>query len=186
MLKKILILILGLAFSLNGLTFFGDDEKGKQVKKDGEDKSQDQDSSTKKNDETQHQYDTLVYEDWENPDNKPSSNGADQIVNSGSENGGTGIGTSMKPSEVVSYVLDKRESRFEVNFKLYPNPAVSTLNISYDNAPQSIRVYSLTGVLMFESTDAQSVDVSAYAPGTYIVQLVYSDHVETGKFIKQI
>ena len=184
MIKKIFIITLGLAFAINASSFMKDDDE-KKSKRGGADGTEEEEGDTTdlfdKNLETE---DTLVFEDWDKPGEDEKGTAQDQSLG-GSSGEGNGTQGSYGANEVVSFFKDYQEQRYDVNFKVYPNPAVSTLYISFDNAPQTVRVYSMTGTLMYENSSVMEVDVSTYAPGTYIVQLVYPDHVETAKFLKK-
>jgi len=74
-----------------------------------------------------------------------------------------------------------------VSMSVYPNLASSTINISTD-AISTIEIYNLTGILIdkvLSNSEIQTIDVSAYRPGTYIVKLKTSKAQTISKpFIK--
>lgn len=72
---------------------------------------------------------------------------------------------------------------------LSPNPAHSSLTVRTGAAgPAAIRVISTAGQVLSElgtSTGTAQLDISTYAAGVYIVQIVMNDQVRTARFVKQ-
>lgn len=73
---------------------------------------------------------------------------------------------------------------------LYPNPAttVITINISSENEPGNIKIYSTSGQLVYEQRIGQeqsevSIDVSNFSAGMYTVMLQSGERVSTKKLI---
>ena len=186
MFKKIFIIVFGMALAMNASSFFGDDEKDKKAKRGNTEELSEgeEESDTSRIEDRQKQADdTLVFEDWDQPDGNSKGEAPNIIAGANSPLGG-GDQPAYSAGEIVDALRGYNDHKYEVNFTLYPNPAISTLNIAFDNTPDVVRIYSITGTLMFEEAGVESVDVSGFTPGTYIVQLVYHDHVETAKFIK--
>ena len=135
----------------------------------------------------QEQDDTLVFEDWDSSD------------------GDAGVSTisvelGIKPAEIsanstetlLDNVLSSLTDRFTplkneylVDFTLYPNPTVNELHLKTTNIPKSLTIIDLTGKQHTISSYSDNIDVSILTPGTYFIQLIYSDHIESRKFIKK-
>ncbi len=72
-------------------------------------------------------------------------------------------------------------------FKYYPNPVQDVLNLEYDSEITSVAVYNILGQEVLNKTinaTNASVDMSALADGTYIVNVAMGDMVKTVKVIK--
>ncbi len=70
------------------------------------------------------------------------------------------------------------------NFKIFPNPAFDQIVFHYnDNKSHSIRILNSSGELLFENKadEIRNVDISAYKPGVYIVQV---EGLGAEKFVK--
>jgi hypothetical protein len=135
----------------------------------------------------QEQDDTLVFEDWDSSD------------------GDAGVSTisvelGSKPAEIsanstqtlLDNVLSSLTDRFTplkneylVDFTLYPNPTVNELHLKTTNIPKSLTIIDLTGKQHTISSYSDTIDVSILTPGTYFIQLIYPDHIESRKFIKK-
>jgi hypothetical protein len=135
----------------------------------------------------QEQDDTLVFEDWDSSD------------------GDAGVSTisvelGIKPAEIsanstetlLDNVLSSLTDRFTplkneylVDFTLYPNPTVNELHLKTTNIPKSLTIIDLTGKQHTISSYSDNIDVSILTPGTYFIQLIYPDHIESRKFIKK-
>lgn len=135
----------------------------------------------------QEQDDTLVFEDWDSSD------------------GDAGVSTisvelGIKPAEisanstetlldnVLSSLTDKftpLKNEYLVDFTLYPNPTVNELHLKTTNIPKSLTIIDLTGKQHTISSYSDNIDVSILTPGTYFIQLIYPDHIESRKFIKK-
>ena len=135
----------------------------------------------------QEQDDTLVFEDWDSSD------------------GDAGVSTisvelGIKPAEIsanstetlLDNVLSSLTDRFTplkneylVDFTLYPNPTLNELHLKTTNIPKSLTIIDLTGKQHTISSYSDNIDVSILTPGTYFIQLIYPDHIESRKFIKK-
>ena len=135
----------------------------------------------------QEQDDTLVFEDWDSSD------------------GDAGVSTisvelGSKPAEIpanstetlLDNVLSSLTDRFTplkneylVDFTLYPNPTVNELHLKTTNIPKSLTIIDLTGKQHTISSYSDNIDVSILTPGTYFIQLIYPDHIESRKFLKK-
>ena len=69
---------------------------------------------------------------------------------------------------------------------LWPNPVQKILNINnLDGVAESVKIYNLQGKLVYENADfAESIDVSSFASGMYIVCLKTENGNVVKKFIK--
>jgi PKD repeat protein len=60
------------------------------------------------------------------------------------------------------------------SFRIFPNPANDELNITGNIAPTAVRVYNITGQLMYETTQcttAMKISVSSMSAGVYFVEI---------------
>lgn len=78
---------------------------------------------------------------------------------------------------------------FEINnLKVYPNPVVDILNISYTNTITKVELVNLLGQLVdakFNNTTESQIDMSRLASGTYLIRITVDDNVKTVKVIKR-
>jgi hypothetical protein len=77
------------------------------------------------------------------------------------------------------------KNEYLVDFTLYPNPTVNELHLKTTNIPKSLTIIDLTGKQHTISSYSDNIDVSILTPGTYFIQLIYPDHIESRKFIKK-
>ena len=77
------------------------------------------------------------------------------------------------------------ENQIDNHVKVYPNPTNGTLNVESVSNINELRIYNVYGALVAVTNvnaKQQSVDVSNYTPGTYLVQL----HTDTGVITKRV
>ena len=135
----------------------------------------------------QEQDDTLVFEDWD------SSDGDAGVSTISVELGSKPAEISANSTEtLLDNVLSSLTDRFTplkneylVDFILYPNPTVNELHLKTTNIPKSLTIIDLTGKQHTISSYSDTIDVSILTPGTYFIQLIYPDHIESRKFIKK-
>jgi hypothetical protein len=135
----------------------------------------------------QEQDDTLVFEDWD------SSDGDAGVSTISVELGSKPAEISANSTEtLLDNVLSSLTDRFTplkneylVDFTLYPNPTVNELHLKTTNIPKSLTIIDLTGKQHTISSYSDNIDVSILTPGTYFIQLIYPDHIESRKFIKK-
>jgi len=135
----------------------------------------------------QEQDDTLVFEDWD------SSDGDAGVSTISVELGSKPAEISANSTEtLLDNVLSSLTDRFTplkneylVDFTLYPNPTVNELHLKTTNIPKSLTIIDLTGKQHTISSYSDTIDVSILTPGTYFIQLIYPDHIESRKFIKK-
>ncbi|MRR22180.1 T9SS type A sorting domain-containing protein, partial [bacterium] len=76
----------------------------------------------------------------------------------------------------------------EINFTVYPNPAIDLINVSSDSDVSSISIYDIRGILLentrFESSRC-TLDVSWLTPGTYILRIFTAYGSKAVKFVKE-
>jgi len=69
---------------------------------------------------------------------------------------------------------------------LYPNPVTNTLNISSDENVESVFIYSLSGALVKSvKGNVESIDVSNFTSGSYLVSVTTDQGTSTQKIIKR-
>jgi len=171
------ILIAFAALSVNAIT--GDDEKNG-------DKPKDKDKIVKTDtiinvDINKAVDDTLVFEDWENPDGN---------IN---DNSGTTVCIALYPTTFQS--INPSNNKVEPNeppkevenyieVKVFPNPTTDILFFTSKEEVTAIRILSISGELQNVKILPQSVDVSNLPQGTYFIQLIFTNRIESRKFIK--
>lgn len=78
---------------------------------------------------------------------------------------------------------------FELNATVYPNPAINELNVSLNDAFESVRIISLDGKVVINETvnsTSTKLDVSGLETGAYIYEIRTAEgEVITNKFIKK-
>ncbi|MDP2723596.1 MAG: carboxypeptidase regulatory-like domain-containing protein [Bacteroidales bacterium] len=77
------------------------------------------------------------------------------------------------------------ENQIDNRVKVYPNPTNGTLNVESVSNIKELRIYNVYGALVAATNvnaKQQSMDVSNYTPGTYLVQL----HTDTGVITKRV
>ena len=85
--------------------------------------------------------------------------------------------TTIKP-------LNTNEFIAENEVVLYPNPAQGHVQFSSDTQPQAIRLYTLTGQLVYDYTDWSSGRLALPAQkGLYLLQLTFEDTVVSKKVV---
>ncbi|RKS00545.1 T9SS type A sorting domain-containing protein [Flavobacterium sp. 102] len=74
------------------------------------------------------------------------------------------------------------------NLKVYPNPVVDVLNISFTGIIAKVEVVNLLGQLVdakFNNATESQIDMSRLASGTYLIRITIDDNVKTVKVIKK-
>jgi alpha-tubulin suppressor-like RCC1 family protein len=98
---------------------------------------------------------------------------------------GTGISKSL-PTLIVCPTL--ANDQFEIsNFSIYPNPAPSVLNISWNenSALTKIKITDISGKIVLEQFEnLSSINIENLSNGLYIIQLFSESNVYQSKFIK--
>lgn len=73
------------------------------------------------------------------------------------------------------------------NFKLYPNPAKTSIFVETDLGEVALKIYSSTGTLIYSGQMAQNhkkIEIISFADGMYILELRKNEHVTRKKFMK--
>lgn len=86
-------------------------------------------------------------------------------------------GTALEYEEVIR------------SFDLFPNPASSEVEISFDNGIDRIMIYDISGKQVFESQDLdgirqRSLDISSLKEGMYMVRILSDDRILSRKLMK--
>jgi hypothetical protein len=139
-----------------------------------------------------HVDDTLVFEDWDGQDGGSDDDGGIGQSNEGSadldgDNNGFEYGVlneanSENPKEFYDQVFRKE---YRVEFTIYPNPTTEHITIKANITPQSLRIIDMTGKTHREEGYSSRIDVTDLPSGTYILNLIYADHLEARRFIKR-
>ncbi len=130
------------------------------------------------------QEDTLVFDDWEIPGDE-FENEANKIADIGELNGNQGNSQSFfdAKEKLVDYSFGFKKE-YKVDFTVFPNPSTSQINIKAAVDADAIRITDITGREHMNSGFTNQIDVVHLPVGTYFIQLIYNDHVESRKFIK--
>ncbi|HAA11394.1 MAG TPA: hypothetical protein DCE41_06695, partial [Cytophagales bacterium] len=88
-------------------------------------------------------------------------------------------------TEVIS--IDEPLSLFGQTKKMrvFPNPATSRITIETEQTPESIVVLSLTGQVMTSSQGKRTLDLRGMAPGVYLLQVQFEDHIHYQRISKK-
>ncbi|MGG1920852.1 T9SS type A sorting domain-containing protein [Chryseobacterium sp. NRRL B-14798] len=70
------------------------------------------------------------------------------------------------------------------DFKIYPNPTKDILNIETNNKILKVEVFNLSGQLII-TTKESKIDISAFLPGIYILNVKTESKIITEKFVKK-
>jgi len=63
------------------------------------------------------------------------------------------------------------EGIIDNEFKIFPNPTASEINIEYNGGIQSLEIYDISGRLLLRSLDITTTDLSDFKQGNYILKL---------------
>ena len=81
------------------------------------------------------------------------------------------------------------EEMEEGDIMVYPNPATDKIRLSVTGAEEGeVYIYSSTGQLMFEGREmdlSESINVSNFEKGLYIIKIIAGGELHTSKLIKQ-
>ncbi|MFT4598837.1 MAG: hypothetical protein ACJAR8_001098 [Bacteroidia bacterium] len=129
--------------------------------------------------------DTLVYEDWDHTEDDLSGGDSHSKVARDGQSDYQFNPYSLQA--ITTELLDQinpLKKEYRVAFTVFPNPTIDKININPEREPTSIRIADITGKEHMVSPFTPTVDVSHLGVGTYFIQLIYTDHVESRKFIK--
>ena len=132
-------------------------------------------------------------------DNSASPWAANGVYNLGTTSGGV---VTVKNSNLTSFsdfAIGKGGSDISLSnvsfdkkaISLYPNPASSQINLSFENNLEkaSLKISTITGQTVFEksniSGNSLSFDVSVLSNGIYVLQVIDANSISTSKFIKE-
>ncbi|MDN3678006.1 T9SS type A sorting domain-containing protein [Flavobacterium paronense] len=78
---------------------------------------------------------------------------------------------------------------FEINnLKVYPNPTIDILTVSYSEPISGVEVFNIIGQQVFSvesRTNEVQIDMARYASGTYLIKVSVDDMTKTVKVIKK-
>jgi hypothetical protein len=138
------------------------------------------------------QDDTLVFEEWERPSGGSGEDGFKLLLKNKSVFSECGTSSSLELAACqfssmgnTNESLPPKVTSPAVDFKLFPNPTVNELHLTLMEIPTSLRVADITGKEHISMSYTSTVQVSHLPTGTYFIQLIYSDHIESRKFIKE-
>jgi hypothetical protein len=182
-----LVVSTGISFAKGG----DDKDKDKLTEKSGI-ASRDQDSiyTTLDVDVALHVDDTLVFEDWDGQGGGSGDDGGIGLPNGGSadldrERSGTSLIGNSTESNLESIYKTTFQKEYRVEFTLFPNPTIEHITIKPDVVPKSMIITDISGKTHRNESYSSHVNVAELPSGTYILSLIYPDHVEARKFIKR-
>nr|WP_317042716.1 T9SS type A sorting domain-containing protein [Psychroflexus sp. S27] len=96
------------------------------------------------------------------------------------------FGSSLSVDNVVKRVqsLGTEKTAFD-QFEMYPNPSEGLVNFKSDEG-FSLKIYSLSGQLVYESSEMQTqsqIDLSQLATGVYLTKITIDNNTKTEKLI---
>ena len=101
----------------------------------------------------------------------------------------------FRPSNKIFRIseFDKLEDNFieeNSSFAIYPNPATNNLNIIYDELKKTIlTIYDVSGRLLLKKElnnkgfNSQSIDISSFDKGVYLVQINQNGIIKSERLI---
>ena len=166
----------------------GDDEKdkkGKPIKN----QSTEVDSLQFINDniDLQEQDDTLVFEDWDSSDGDDGGSSIYVDLGNRPEKLSGNSNEALKENKCSSLTdrFTSLKNEHLVDFTLYPNPTVNELHLTTTKTPNSLIITDLTGKQHILPYYSDVINVSHLSQGTYYIQFVYPDYLESRMFIKK-
>jgi len=69
----------------------------------------------------------------------------------------------------------KVEPVFDNKALLYPSPFTDVLNIDSPENTTEIRIYNLTGMIIYQGTNEKQIDTKQFNNGIYVIQLTFED-----------
>jgi hypothetical protein len=94
---------------------------------------------------------------------------------------------STQITQVVSECTSLNEKLTELNYSIFPNPAVNEIKISYaEQSSVSVKFFNMIGSVVLELTNYSSnsvIDVSQLSKGVYFVQINFGNKLNTKKII---
>jgi hypothetical protein len=175
----------------------GGDDKEKDTKKEKDNPSivsKDKDSVYTDADvnAAHHVDDTLVFEDWDGQGGGSGDDGGIGESNGGAPNldgnkdkSGYDFATNSTAENLKNVYEKVFQKEYRVEFTVYPNPTVDHITIQPNIIPQSIRITDITGKTHRDQTYTSRLDVADLPSGTYVLSLIYADHIEARRFIKR-
>ena len=126
--------------------------------------------------------DTLVFDDWEgsvcvNQDRSVKS--IDRICDFAVQ-----ALSNQSNSDGVETPTNLESSLFEIS--IFPNPVASELHIEVSEIPSLIRIINMSGVELLNIDYKETIDLSFFEAGMYIIEIVYDKHIESKKFVKSL
>ena len=129
--------------------------------------------------------DTLVYEDWDHTEDDLSGGDShSKVARDGQSDYQFNPFSRQTITTELFNQINPLKREYRVEFTVFPNPSIDKININLEREPTSIRIADITGKEHIVSPFTPTVDVSHLGVGTYFIQLIYTDHVESRMFIK--
>jgi len=85
-----------------------------------------------------------------------------------------------------SFSCDAEIEDSEIEVNVYPNPSTQFINVSTNNVPDKIRIYSANGMMIksISPTEKETrVELGDFVNGIYTISVIFGDKVETRQII---
>ena len=139
-----------------------------------------------------HVDDTLVFEDWDgqgvgsgDDGGAGQTNGGTPDVDGNKNDSGHDLFKKSAAENLINAYENVFQKEYKVEFTVFPNPTVDYITIKPNVTPQSIRITDITGKTHRDENYSNRVNVADLPSGTYILNLIYVDHIEARRFIKR-
>jgi hypothetical protein len=99
-----------------------------------------------------------------------------------STNSKKGNGFTFFKSETVVGIND---GTTKPDFRLYPSPAHSVINIETGKTVEKAEITDMNGRLVQVTGNPTAIDISGLMPGTYMIRVYSGNRFASGKFIKE-
>lgn len=103
----------------------------------------------------------------------------------------TGASGTYYSGQIEDYTLKINDAALATNenaalrVQLYPNPVVNILTVSTDKKVNSIMIFDASGKLLKTNLNSNSIDMSAFSKGMYIVRTEIAGKIQSTKVIKK-
>jgi ELWxxDGT repeat protein len=93
---------------------------------------------------------------------------------------------NLEPWRIYDFPTNISNTGLNIIKAVYPNPAANTFNIKTGNTDNTtVKIYSLTGQLMLETTETQNINIQHLPVGIYMVQIISNGKTIVEKLIKE-
>lgn len=90
-----------------------------------------------------------------------------------------GNATCVTSNMITSVLMD----RDFVDFEIYPNPATERISIVSDKELDQLTVFDQSGTQIMVEIEGETIDVSNYTPGRYVLQVKIGEGIYSKQFV---